>query len=57
LNQIVQRLEDLKTISISANGVIEDGQGQHLDKEKAAQKKRKIFAQKVFIDRESLLTT
>ncbi len=41
-------------MSISSSGKIEDG--QHQGKEHI-HKKRKIFSQKVFVERESLLTT
>jgi hypothetical protein len=54
LNQIVDRVEDLKTRQVTNSGAIiaDDGKTQ----QNHVLHKRKVFSQKVFVERDSLLT-
>lgn len=53
LDALIQRVEDLKTIPVTDSGEISNASKSE---SKAAVAKRKIFSQKVFVERESLLT-
>ena len=54
LNQVINRVEDLKTIPVNAAGHIVDK--NQSDQSQVLSKRRRIFSQKVFVVRDSLLT-